>query len=186
MRRITACAALGGGRTGGTPPPDGVPSPVTTTRHGAWDGDAGIDQPPPFEVRWDDRSLVLFAHTFCHRSGCADGFDDDPPSAGSPGTLFVRVPVEGLTELTVSQHPAEDDPWEGSAAEASVRPLGDGWWAVTPRGPAGEYRVSLFAVGDGAGDMIADLLWTSPDDVPSPTALRPSAPLVPQPRVQAR
>jgi hypothetical protein len=53
---------------------------------------------------------------------------------------------------------------------AQTRRLGGGWWSVRPAGRAGLYRVSLFASGDNAGDMVADLLWRTPDageDVPS-------------------
>jgi len=159
-----------GGEVGG-PAPAGVPSPTATASHGAWPGEQDLDQPPPFEVRTDDVVLSLYAHTFCHGSGCADGADEDPPSVGSPATLFVRVPVDAFTELSASLH-ADDDLCDGRAVEAAAAPLGGGWWAVTPRGPAGEYRLSLFAAGDGSGDMVGDVLWTTPGDValPAPTA----------------
>jgi hypothetical protein len=48
-----------------------------------------------------------------------------------------------------------------------VTPLGEGWYSVRPRGPQGEYRVSLFAHG-GGGDMVADVWWVTPSDRPLP------------------
>ena len=62
-----------------------------------------------------------------------------------------------MTELTVSQLIDEE-----RLQCRSARPrLGGGWWVVEPSGPRATYRVSLFASGEGAGDMVADLLWTT-------------------------
>lgn len=146
------------------PPPAAVPTPTATTTHGTWSDDgegAGLEQPDPFEVRYDDESLVLYAYTFCYDDGCADGFDDNPPSIGSPEQIYVHVPVAGFTDLEVSQMTgSHENP--GRTVPADVEPLGDGWWQVTPGGPADTYLVTLFTSGDGAGDMVADLRWETP------------------------
>ncbi|PUB26960.1 hypothetical protein C8K30_105188 [Promicromonospora sp. AC04] len=143
-------------------PPTSVPSPTATTTHGnKWPDDADMDQPPPFEVRYDDEALVLYPYTFCYDNGCADGFDEDPPSIGSPARIYVHVAVAGFSELAVSQVAGDyDDP--DLTVEADAEPLGNGWWLVTPRGPADTYLVELFASGDGAGDMVADVRWETP------------------------
>jgi hypothetical protein len=38
----------------------------------------GPARPPPFQVRYTDDVLELYAFTFCYRNGCVDGFDDEP------------------------------------------------------------------------------------------------------------
>jgi hypothetical protein len=150
----------------GTPPV--VPSATVTATHGERSG-GELQKPPPFEVRYDDEALVLHPYAFCYENGCVDGFDDDPPPVGSPGEIFVHVPVDGFDELTVTQYAGSDDEGcEGRFIESDVEPLGEGWWKVTPRGPAGDYRVSLFASGDGVGDMAADVRWTTPSSSPLP------------------
>jgi hypothetical protein len=146
--------------------PTGVPpSPTVTLTHGQRHTDTGIEQPPPFRVRYGTTELHLHPVTYCYTGGCVDGVDEDPPSVGSPEELFVFVPVGGFDELTVSQL-GGDDYCTGRHVEAETTPLGEGWWSVRPRGPAGAYRVSLFA--GGGGDMIADLRWTTPSDRPLP------------------
>ena len=124
-------------------------------------------------MRYGGTQLELFAFTFCSvratNGVCADGFDDNPPSIGSPAEIFVFVPVSGVNQLTVTQAtPGRDC----DTIEAEVDSLGGGWWVVRPVGPGGDYRVSLFASGEGAGDMVADVLWQTPDDQPAadPTA----------------
>jgi hypothetical protein len=144
------------------PLPASVPSPTATTTHGTkWPENEEMEQPAPFEVRYDDEALVLYAYTFCYDNGCADGFDDDPPSVGSPEEIYVHVPVHGFTELQVSQTTGDDDN-PGDTFAADVESLGGGWWRVAPGGPADTYSVELFASGDGVGDMIADLRWKTP------------------------
>jgi len=163
-----ALAACAPGGAAGAPPP-GVPSPTATATHGLWPPDAeGIEQPRPFEVRYGDRALLLHPFTFCADQGCADGFDEHPPAVGDVTELFVHVPLDGDVELTVSE--VEGDEIEGDAVEGNevraadvateAEELGDGWWRVRLSGPAGEHLISLFAGGDGAGDMIAEVLWT--------------------------
>lgn len=133
-------------------------TPTETSTHGKWSDGGDQGQPAPFEVRYGDDALVLYAHTFCAEAVCADGFDDNPPSIGSPAQIYVRVPADRYSELTVSQVAgAADDPDPGFEVEADTAPVGDGWWVVIPRGPADSYRVTLFARGEG--DMVADLLW---------------------------
>jgi hypothetical protein len=148
--------------------PTGVPAnPTVTITHGVrHSGD--IEQPPPFRVRFGGTELHLNPHTYCYGNGCVDGFDNDPPSVGSPDELFVFVPVPAFDQLTVQQL-AGGGPC-GRAVDAEVTPLGGHWWRVRPRGPAAEYQVSLFA--SGRGDMIASLRWTTPSDqsLPDPSA----------------
>lgn len=167
MMWLAACADPVAGPAG--PPSASLPSPTATATHGAWSDGGGMEQPPPFQVRYGADVLELYAYTFCYRNGCVDGIDDDPPSVGSPNEIFVRVPVEAFDDLVVSQS-ADGDLCDGRRVEAEAEHLGDGWWRVSPRGPAGEYRVSLFARGDGAGDMVADVWWETPSDEPLPEA----------------
>ncbi|MFF2454524.1 hypothetical protein [Isoptericola sp. NPDC058082] len=154
---LVACAPGGAPRA----PPSGVPSPTATATHGRWPPDAeGIVQPRPFEVRYGDRALLLHPFTFCADQGCADGFDEHPPAVGDATELFVHVPLDGDVELTVTEVEGDAVRTVEGAVEASAAELGDGWWRVRLSGPAGEHLISLFAGGDGAGDMIAEVLWT--------------------------
>ena len=91
---------------------------------------------------------------------------DNPPTVGSPEQLLVFVPLAGFDELLVSQHEG-GDMCAGRRVEAEVTPMGEGWWSVRPRGPAGGYEVGLFARG-GGGDMVANLRWQTPHDRPLP------------------
>ena len=132
----------------------------------------GLSQPGPFVVRYDRTELQLQPFTYCVSNGCADGFDDDPPSVGSPDELLVFVPVREFDQLHVGQVErlgtrASDAAWRRKSLNSA-----SGWWSVRPRGPAAEYVVDLFASGEGAGDMIASLRWTTPTDepLPDPTA----------------
>ncbi len=152
--------------------PSDVPSPTAVATHGAWENAMGGDMTQPrFLVRNGGTELELFAHTFCVRGGCVDGFDDDPPSVGSPAELFVFVPFEEFDELIVTQR-AGDDGCTARSFAAQATALGDGWWRVESIGPAAPYGVELFARGNGAGDMIANLRWTTPFDraLPEPRA----------------
>lgn len=123
-----------------------------------------VEQPPPFRIRYDDTELHLNPVTYCYRSGCVDGRDADPPDVGSPEQLSVYVP--NFPEFTVEQI-GGGDYCMGRRVTAEVTRLGQGWWSVSPRGPAGEYVISLFASGR-AGDMAADVRWTTPEDRPLP------------------
>jgi hypothetical protein len=138
----------------------------------------GDQEPPPFRVRYGGTELVLDAATFCYTNMCVDGWDNDPPSVGSPEEIFVFAPVRQFDQLTVGQTgesqageeatgPAEQSDCAGRRVEADVESLGDGWWRVRPRGPAGTYRFSIFA-GGGGGDMIGDVRWTTPSNRPLP------------------
>lgn len=161
---LAGCGQGGGPATPGAAPPTPVPSPTVTITHGDRHGTV-VEQPPPFRVRYGDTELQLNPVTYCYRSGCVDGFDQNPPSVGSPEELFVFVPI--FDELIVGQIEG-GDPCTGRSVDAEVTSLGDGWWSVRPHGPVGEYRVSLFARGGASGDMVADLLWTTPTDQPLP------------------
>lgn len=172
---LTGCASRLDPAAPGADPPAPVPArPTVTVTHAI---DNGGTQPPPFRVRYGDTELVLDASTYCYTTACVDGRDTDPPPVGSPEEIFVFVPVPQFDELIVDQSeetgaasPGEPD-CAGRQTNAVVEHLGDGWWRVRPRGPASVYRVSLFARG-GGGDMVGDLLWTTPDDrpLPDPTA----------------
>lgn len=155
-----------------SPVPAGVPTPTRTIEH------QGVTPEDPypgdFRVRYGQEELVIGPVTYCHKDGeeavCVDGWDHDPPTVGSPEEIFVFVPVEGYTELTVSQ--MVDDVECVGAVDARAEPLGQGWWRVTPQGPASNYRVSVFASGAGGGDMIADILWQTPGgDLPEVEAM---------------
>ncbi|GAA3942056.1 hypothetical protein [Microbacterium soli] len=140
------------------------PAPTSTTQAGPVHG-AG---PGPFIIRHDGAELRLMPHTFCSKGGCVDGVDPDPPSIGAPAELLVAFPDEGFDELIATQI-SDGDICTGRTVVAEVSDTGDGWWRVRPAGPAGDYRLSLFARGS-AGDAAADLLWTTPEDRPLPDA----------------
>ena len=132
-----------------------VPSARATITHGSQGG-------PVFEVRYADTALELAAYTFCTSGGgvgrCVDGVDADPPRIGSPPEVFVRVSVAEFDKLEVSQAPESDS---DQMIAARVESLGGQWWRVRPSASskAGTYRVSLFASGNGTGDMAADVIW---------------------------
>lgn len=165
---LVALAGCGSGNRiiepGATPPAPVPPNPSVTVWHGT-PYDLEMEQPPPFRIRYDDTELHLHPVTYCYIGGCVDGWDENPPSIGSPEVLYVFVPVRRFDELTVNQVEG-GDPCTGRQVSAEVKSLGEGWWSVHPRGPAGEYRVSIFAGGDG--DMVADVLWRTPYDRPLP------------------
>jgi len=150
--------------------PTGHPTPTATVTHGPG-YESAPTSPGAFKIRYDGTELVLDPVTYCTSGGCVDGVDPNPPSVGSPDELLVFVPVPAFDELIVSLV-SGDDICSGRLVAAETENVGDGWWRVLPAGPAGEYRVELFAGGDGAGDMVASLLWTTPVDapLPSPTA----------------
>lgn len=179
MRRLTRAAGiamlivvgLGGCATNTAAPgsPLAAPAPVpadpaVTITHGDRHEGIAVEQPPPFRIRYGDTELRLNPVTYCYRTGCVDGFDNNPPHVGSPEELFVFVPV--FPELTVEQI-GGDDYCAGRSVAPEVTSLGEGWWVVRPRGPAGDYRVSIFAHG-GGGDMVADVRWTTPSNQPLP------------------
>ncbi|GAA1737662.1 hypothetical protein GCM10009809_35920 [Isoptericola hypogeus] len=167
---LGACAGEGFATLPPAAAPSAVPSPTATTAHGEWPAtEVEVEQPPPFEVRHAGEALLIYPHSFCNATGCADGADEHPPSVGSPAEVYVRVPVATFTELRVSGAPVDNRCAE-PADEYAVEPLGEGWWRVTPRGAADERRVTLFADGgDGSGSMGADLRWTTPPGDAPPT-----------------
>ncbi|PZR54238.1 hypothetical protein DNL40_04805 [Xylanimonas oleitrophica] len=160
-----ACAAPDAVRQPGQAPPSPVPpSPAVTTAHGP----AGDDTaPPPFLVRYGTAELRLTPHTYCLTDplagsgwiGCADGSDADPVPLGSPQEVFVLVPVAGMDRLVVTQV-GDGAPCAGCRVQAEVTSLGDGWWQVRPQGPAGDYDVEIFAYGEEAGDLVANVRWS--------------------------
>ncbi len=150
-----------------------VPVPTASVTHGRPAG--STVQPPPFLVRFDGIQLELWPDTFCYQSAnsgvCADGFDPDPASVGSPEEIFVLVQATGMSRLTVTQTEGEGECSRSLTPEA--KSLGNGWWVVHPLGPDATYRVALFASGEGASDTAADLLWKIRDAQP---VSQPSAP----------
>jgi len=156
--------ALTGGPTG--PASQGVPTvmatPEVTVTHGHTTNGSDL-RPPPFVVLFASTRLELEPFTYCYHSAsrgvCADGFDNDPPSIGSPAQIVVFVPVSGMDQMSVTQTIGSGD---CGSLQAGVRALGGGWWSVRPSGPSANYRVSLFASG-GGDDMVADVLWSTPD-----------------------
>lgn len=133
---------------------------VTTTAGPQMDG-TGLQGPPPFRLRFDDRELVLRPHTWCYESGCVDGVLPDPPPVGSPAEIQVYVPVEDW-DLSASFRPAG----ERCGRTQGVEPEKDaaGWYVLRPVGFAGPYDVELFA--RGRGDMIGLFRWQTPVDGP--------------------
>jgi hypothetical protein len=159
----TACGADTG--TGAPPPPPAsaqLPAPTATVTSGPRHTGTGIEQPPPFTVRYDAHELVLRPHTYCYANGCVDGYAEHPPTVGSPASVAVYVPVEGFGLQAFFTD--ESRRCGGRVQEADVQDLGEGWYRLTPQGPAGHYRVGLFA--QGGGDMAADFLWDTPTDGP--------------------
>ena len=140
----TMLLAVACGQESGTAedPPSATPSgpaPTATSTAGVRHDQTGIDQPPPFRVRYDGHELVLYPHTYCYANGCVDGFDPNPTDIGSPAEIQVYVPVEGFAlsvyaeELT--REPRPDQPsfnatCGGRRFEVPVEDLGDGWYSV--------------------------------------------------------
>jgi len=133
--------------------------------------DAPSFRPNPFIVRYGDTQLELQPHTYCwsggSSGGCADGVEDDPPVIGSPKEIFVFVPIRQFDQLVVTPESKEGVIDQASGAESRL--LVDGWWQVRLTGPAGTYRVSIFATDSsadsgGSGDMVADIMWTIDTD----------------------
>ena len=148
----------------GASPPAAVPSvPTVTITHGPRHTD--VEQPPPFRVRYGHTELQLNPTTYCYTNACVDGAGENLPSVGSPEELYVFVPVRQFDELIVHQIEG-GDPCTGRHVQAEATALGEGWWLVRPRGPAGSYQINLFA--RGGGDMAANLLWQTPSDRPLP------------------
>jgi len=151
-------------------PPGAHPTPTETIVRG--NGYSSAPQGPgAFVLRYGATELHLDPVTYCYSNGCVDGVDPDPPSVGSPDELLVFVPVAAFDRFSANQLEGGDY-CSGRSVDAEVTALGDGWWSVTPRGPAGDYELHLFAYGNGAGDMFATVRWQSSTDrgLPDPTA----------------
>jgi hypothetical protein len=180
MRRLLAIVGVGGlllGLTGccagfravepsAAAPAAVPPSPTVTITHGPRHHGTGIEQPPPFRVRYGGTELHLNPVTYCYTGGCVDGAGENPPTVGAPEELFVFVPVSQFDELIVGQVEG-GDLCAGRQVVAETTSMGGGWWSVRPRGPAGDYQVDLFARG-GGGDMAANLRWQTPQNRPLP------------------
>jgi hypothetical protein len=156
-------------------PAAALPAPTETITHGG----TGSGRPASFVVRYDATELQLAPSSWCYTTDgvgtCADGFDDDPPSIGSPEEVLVFVPVPEFTSLTVTQFSGNPQSPDAVFVEAPPEDLGGGWWRLVPVGPAGDYWLELFAGGDGAGSMSASLRWTTTSDEPVPTSAPTSA-----------
>ena len=172
---LAACGSETGPLVAGDPdatatrPIDETPGePTETVTAGPRHTGTGIDQPPPFRLRYDGHELELHAHTYCYGGGCVDGIVQDPPSVGSPDEIRVFVPVPEF-ELDVSFTDARQE-CGGRSEPATVEDLGKGWYLLRPHGEPGRHRVSLFA--SGGGDMVGEFLWNTPSRGPyaDPTA----------------
>lgn len=141
-------------------PATGPNAPTATTTAGPEMTGSGMSAPPPFVLRYADRELALRPHAFCYDNGCADGIPDDPPDIGSPREVEVFVPVEGWDLSATFQAGGVC----GRHQTVTPSPQGDGWYLLRPAGRAGSYAIELFA--SGGGDMIAQFLWTTPEDGP--------------------
>ena len=160
---LGACTALplpGPATVPAAPAPSPVPAAPTVLLEHSPGGGAAAQ--PLFVLRYENVELRLSAYTYCTHgpalSKCVDGFDDHPPSIGSVGELFVYVPTASLDHLDVGLSVPGGS---GDATAVPVTALGSNWWRLRPHAAAGTYRLSIFASGDGAGDMAADVLWTS-------------------------
>jgi hypothetical protein len=140
--------------------------PTVTHTGGPLMSAPGMESPPPYRLRFAGQELVLRPHTWCYRSGCVDGFAQEPPSVGSPAVIRVRVPVDGWdlqATFTPSGHRC--------GRNQTVRPVKrGGWFVLRPAGHAGRYDVELFS--QGAGDLIAAFRWKTTADgaLPVPEA----------------
>ena len=121
-------------------PPAAVPQPTATISHGTRHG-TQVEQPPPFIVRYGLIELALEPVTYCFRSGCVDGIDEDPPRIGSPDELFVFVPISEFDELSVSQVEGGDGAFQVRGADSAAgcvgRLEGDPRWPRRYPEPAG-------------------------------------------------
>ena len=163
---LAACGTQVGpsqmGATGAARGPE-AGSPTVTTTSGPVLSGTGLESPPPYRLRYDGQELVLRPHTWCYRTGCADGFSRHPPSVGSPGLIRVRVPIEDW-DLDATFTPAG----QRCGRRQTVEPVKEGgWYLLRPAGPAGRYDVDLFA--QGGGDMAARFRWSTPADGVFPT-----------------
>ena len=174
----TACGTRAAPDTHGAPSPEGAPTAAPATGTGTGQGADtptatatggptysadGMQSPGAFRLQYDGEELVLRPHTWCHDSGCVDGFAEDPPSVGSPAAIRILVPVEDWN-LAATFTPAG----ERCGREHTVKPVKtDGWYTLRPAGPAARYDVTLFA--QGVGDMVAAFRWTTPTDGELPT-----------------
>lgn len=154
--------------TGQTSPHPFVPVAVPTPTVRITDkGGQNPSGPPPFLIRFGGTELEIAPVTFCYSATpglglCVDGWDKDPASIGSVGEFFVFVPVPEFDRLDVSLTTFTDLPSGSFGAGVGTENLGGNWWRVRPSGPAGDYRISIFATGSGGGgDMIADVRWRS-------------------------
>jgi hypothetical protein len=178
---LLAAACGNGAPTAAGPPAPaaGGPAPTATSTAGVRHEQAGIDQPPPFRVRYGSQEVAIHPHTYCYDGGCVDGSDPNPPDLGSPGAIQVYVPVADFELSVYARERAREPSPDRSLTDATcgersfevpVEELGDGWYTVRPFGPAARYDIDLFA--QGGGDMIAALRWRTPADGPMP---KPSA-----------
>ena len=143
---------------GPTPPPSTPPeTPPDPT------GGQGSDTPPPVTLTFDGRSIELHPITFCYGNLCQDGFDESPPSVGSPEEIVVGFPDKGWRFTAYFTEGAEKC---GRVLEAPLPSAGEGKFLLRPHGFAGKYEVTLF--GQGLGDVSVSFLWTTPVDGPLP------------------
>jgi hypothetical protein len=178
MSAMLLTAACGNDALTAVDPPTstpGGPSPTATSTAGVRHDQTGVEQPPPFRVRYNGHELAIHPHTYCYDSGCVDGFDANPTGIGSPGEIQVYVPVREfklsvhareLTREPRTDHPYFNATCGGRSFEMPAEDIGDGWYSVRPFGPAAHYDIELFA--HGGGDMIGALRWRTPADGPLP------------------
>ena len=146
-------------------PPLDPPRPAPTVTLASGEDPGSDDQPGPFLVWVDESELQLYPYTYCVPGVCADGHEPDPLSLGSPDEVFVRIPASGMDELHASLRNGE----RCASLFVPLEPedLGEGWWRLTPAGPADDYTLHLFAQGR-SGDAAADARWTTTANRPLP------------------
>ena len=129
--------------------------------------------PPPVVVESAERKLELEASTFCWGSGCALGPPpQDLQDIGPADEVTVRFEEGwefGATFQPFGQECGRDYPATLTPREPTVHQL-------VPRGPAGDYEVTLFGRGGASaehgGDLFVSFRWRTNVDgpMPDPTA----------------
>jgi hypothetical protein len=120
--------------------------------------------PPSVVVSAGGTELTLAPWTYCYRSTCADGMPpDDPPHIGSPDEVAVAFPLGGWTFdaffLPLGATCGRRDTTALDRVTATTHSLG-------PVGEPGEQVVTLFARGQGQGDLFVSFRWTVPEGAP--------------------
>lgn len=143
--------------------PDSVPAPEQTEIVGDIDAAGAV-----FVVRTQEREWQLAPSEW----QVMDDFGTDvasPPDIGSPDRVYVFVPIGEWSFGPATMYTGNAmHSCSGITVDADYEELGNGWYEITPHGPAGAYTLE-FAAGSGptsglsprTGGMTGSVLWTT-------------------------